>query len=32
VKKLARHLLSEGGPLARFFFVNCWAYRRIKNT
>jgi tetraprenyl-beta-curcumene synthase len=32
VKRLARRLLREGGPLARFFFVNCWGYRRLKNT
>jgi hypothetical protein len=32
VKRLARRLLREGGPLAWFFFVNCWIYRRHKNT
>jgi tetraprenyl-beta-curcumene synthase len=31
-KKLARRLLREGGPLARFFFVNCWVYRRLMNS
>ena len=32
VKRLARRLLREGGPLAWFFFVNCWAYRRVKKS
>lgn len=32
VKKLARRLLREGGPLAWFFFANCWGYRRLKNS
>ena len=32
VKKLARRLLREGGPLAWFFFANCWVYRRLKNS
>jgi tetraprenyl-beta-curcumene synthase len=32
VKKLARRLLREGGPLAWFFFVNCWVYRRLMNS
>jgi len=31
-KRLARRLLNEGGPLAWFFFANCWVYRRIKKT
>lgn len=32
VKRLARRLLREGGPLAWFFFANCWGYRRLKNS
>ena len=31
-KSLARRLLNEGGPLAWFFFANCWVYRRVKKT
>jgi tetraprenyl-beta-curcumene synthase len=31
-KRLARRHLNEGGPLAWFFFANCWVYRRVKNT
>jgi len=31
-KRLARRLLREGGPLAWFFFANCWVYRRAKHT
>ena len=31
-KGLARRLLREGGPLARFFYANCWIYRRVKHT
>jgi tetraprenyl-beta-curcumene synthase len=32
VRKLAARLLREGGPLTWFFFVNCWAYRRLKKS
>jgi len=32
IKRLARRLLNEGGPLAWFFFANCWVYRRVRNT
>ncbi len=32
VRKLATRLLREGGPLTWFFFVNCWVYRRLKNS
>ena len=32
VRRLATRLLREGGPLTWFFFVNCWAYRRLKNS
>ncbi len=32
VRKLATRLLREGGPLTWFFFANCWAYRRLKNS
>jgi tetraprenyl-beta-curcumene synthase len=32
VKLLATRLLREGGPLAYFFYANCWAYRRLKNS
>jgi tetraprenyl-beta-curcumene synthase len=32
VKRLAARLLREGGPLAYFFYANCWAYRRLKNS
>jgi hypothetical protein len=28
----AGRLLCEGGPLAWFFFVNCWVYRRVKKS
>jgi tetraprenyl-beta-curcumene synthase len=31
-KRIARRMLNEGGPLAWFFFANCWVYRRIKNS
>ena len=32
VRRLGRRLLREGGPLAWFFFANCWVYRRAKHT
>jgi hypothetical protein len=32
VRRRGRRLLREGGPLAGFFFANCWVYRRAKHT
>jgi tetraprenyl-beta-curcumene synthase len=32
VRMFAGRLLCEGGPLAWFFFVNCWVYRRVKKS